>query len=103
MHQLLKAGEVDAVYDAWLKDYVRVPEAAAEQVKASPIGASMRPFAQYLPREMAAHLAWTFDPRMLRGVSARTVYLVGSETPQENMELRGFIKLLEQALTNFTV
>src|SRR5262249_17576895 len=103
MQQLLKAGDIDAVYDAWLKDYVHVPEAAAEQVKASPIGASMRPLAQYLPREMAAHLAWSFDPGTLSGVSARTVYLVGSETPQENLELRGLIKLLEPPLPNFMV
>jgi pimeloyl-ACP methyl ester carboxylesterase len=103
MQQLLKKSDIDAVYDAWLKDYVRLPDAVAEQVKASPIGASMRPFAQYLPREMAAHLAWTFDPRAFSRVSARTVYLVGSETPEENMELRGFIKLLEQTLTNFTL
>src|SRR5262245_6967628 len=89
MQQLLKAGDIDAVYDAWLKDYVGLPEAVAEQWKASPIGASMRPHAQYLPREMAAHLVWTFDPRTLSGVSARTVYLVGSETPQEEMTLRG--------------
>ena len=36
-------------------------------------------------------------------MSARAVYLVGSETPEANVELRGFIKLLEQALTNFAV
>jgi len=59
--------------------------------------------AQYLPREMAAHLAWTFDPPTYSGVSARTVYLVGSETPEENLELRGFIKLLEKALPSFAV
>ena len=80
-----------------------MPGAIAEQVKASPIGASMRPLAQYLPREMASHLAWTFDVRAFSGVSARTVYLVGSETPAENAELRGFIQVLERGLTNFTV
>src|SRR4029453_3342475 len=103
LKELLTKGDIDGVYDAWLKDYVRLPEVVAEQVKASPVGASMRPFAQYLPREMAAHLAWTFDPLALRGVSARTVYLVGSETPHDNLELRGFVKLLEQALKDFTV
>lgn len=103
LNQLLKKGDIDAVYDSWLKDYVRVPEVVAEQIKASPIGASMRPLAQYLPREMAAHLAWTFDPPAYSGVSARTVYLVGSETPEENLELRGFIKLLEKALPSFAV
>lgn len=59
---------VDGVYDAWLKDYVGMPEDVAEEVKASPVGASMRPFARHLPREMAAHLAWRFDARTLRGL-----------------------------------
>jgi pimeloyl-ACP methyl ester carboxylesterase len=103
LQQLLKQGDIDAVYDAWLKDYVRLPAALAEQIKTSPVGASMRPLAQYLPREMAAHLAWTFDPHAFSSVSARAVYLVGSETPEASVELRGFIKLLEQALTNFAV
>lgn len=101
IQRLLEEGDIDAVYDVWLKDYVRLPDAVVEQLKASPVGASMRPFAQYLPREMAAHLAWTFDAQALRGVSARTVYLVGSDT---NLELlRGFTKLLEPALTDFTI
>src|SRR5262245_15726167 len=103
MQHLLKKGDIDAVYDTWLKDYVRVPEVMAEQVKASPVGASMRPLAQYLPREMAAHLAWTFDRLALSDVSARTVYLVGSDTPPKNLELRGFIELLRQALRDFAV
>ena len=103
MQQLLKEGDIDAVYDAWLKDYLRLPDALVDQIKASPIGASMRPLAQYLPRQMAALLAWTLDPSAFNNVSARTVYLVGSETPKESIELRGFIKLLEQALPNFTV
>jgi hypothetical protein len=98
--ELLRTG---GVYDTWLKEYVRIPEAIAEQVKASPVGASMRPRAQYLPREMAAHLAWTFDADALRGIPARTVYLVGSETPKENAELRGFIPLLEQVVPDFSV
>jgi pimeloyl-ACP methyl ester carboxylesterase len=103
MQQHLKEGDIDAVYDAWLKDYVRLPDALVDQTKASPIGASMRPLAQYLPREMAVLLAWTLDPSAFNNVSARTVYLVGSETPEDSVELRGFIKLLEQALPNFTV
>src|SRR5262245_27958363 len=103
MQRVLQRGDIDAVYDAWLKDYVRLPDTIADQVKSSPIGASMRPFAQYLPREMASHLAWTFDPRPFSGVSAPTVYLVGSETPPESVELRGFVQVLEQALPNFTV
>jgi len=103
LQQLLRAGDIDGVYDTWLKEYVRVPKAIAEQVKASPMGASMRPRAQYLPREMAAHLAWTFDAQALRGVAAKTVYLVGSKTPDENAELRGFIPLLEQAVADFSV
>lgn len=103
LERLLRAGDIDAVYDVWLKEYVRMPENVAEQVKASPIGQSMRPLAQYLPREMAAHLGWSLDVETLKGVPARTIYLVGSETPEENAELRGFIPLLEQALENFEV
>jgi pimeloyl-ACP methyl ester carboxylesterase len=103
LQQFLIAGDVDAVYDAWLREYLRIPEAVAEQAKASPIGVAMRPFAQYLPREMAAHLAWTFDPESLCDVTAKTTYLVGSKTAEDNLELRGFIPLLEQALPDFTV
>jgi pimeloyl-ACP methyl ester carboxylesterase len=103
LQQLLEQGDIEDVYDAWLKDYVRMPAAVAQQIKASPVGASMRLLAQYLPREMAAHQRWTFDSSALSNVSARTVYLVGSETPEENVELRGFIGLLEQALPNFAV
>jgi pimeloyl-ACP methyl ester carboxylesterase len=103
LQQLLKQGDIDGVYDAWLKDYVRIPASVADQIKTSPVGASMRPLAQYLPREMASHLAWTFDSGAYSSVSADTVYLVGSATPEENAELRGFIKLLEQTLPNFTV
>jgi pimeloyl-ACP methyl ester carboxylesterase len=100
LEQLLRAGDIDGVYDAWLKEYLRVPEEAAEQVKASPIGQSMRPLAQYLPREMAAHLGWNFNVDGLKGLTARTTYLVGSESPAE---LRGFIPILEHALKNFEV
>ena len=82
---------------------VRLPDALVDQSKASPIGVSMRPLTQYLPSEMAVLLAWTLDPSAFNNVSARTVYLVGSETPEDSVELRGFIKLLEQALPNFTV
>jgi pimeloyl-ACP methyl ester carboxylesterase len=80
-----------------------MPEDVAEQVKASPIGQSVRPLARYLPREMAAHLDWSFEVEGLESVSARTTYLVGSETPAENTELRGFISRLEPALRNFAV
>jgi pimeloyl-ACP methyl ester carboxylesterase len=103
LEQLLRAGNIDAVYDVWLKEYVRMPEDVAEEVKASPIGQSTRPLAQYLPREMAAHLDWSFEVEGLDGVSARTIYLVGSETPAENKELRGFISRLEHTLKNFAV
>jgi pimeloyl-ACP methyl ester carboxylesterase len=103
LERLLRVGDIDGVYDVWLKEYVRMPEEVAEQVKASPIGQSMRPLAQYLPREMAAHLDWNFDVDGLQGVTARTTYLVGSETPAENAELRGFIRILEHALKDFEV
>ena len=56
---------------------------AAEAAKASPVGAAMRPFAEYLPREMAAHLAWTFDAGALKSLSTRVVYLVGAQTPHD--------------------
>ena len=103
LQKVRRQGDIDAVYDVWLKEYAGAPATVAEGIKASPVGASMRPLAQYLPREMAAHLAWTFDLRVLRSVSARVVYLVGSQTPEENVQLRGFIELLEPVLKDFVV
>ena len=103
MQQALEQGDIDALYDIWLKAYVGMPPAVAEEAKASPVGAAMRPLAQYLPREMAAHLAWSFDPDALRKVAARVVYLVGSQTPRENVQLRGFIEILEPVLKDFVV
>lgn len=103
LQRLSRTGDADAVYDAWLKDYVGMPEEVAEELKASAVGAAMRPFALHLPREMAAHLAWSFDPEALREVTARTTFLVGSETAEENEQLRGFMPLLAGALGDLSV
>ena len=103
LHELLRADDIDGVYDVWLKEYVGMPEPVAEAVKSSPVGADNRLFAQYLPREMAAHLNWVFDPKSFSKVTATTVYFTGSETPQDNVQLWGFARMLKDTIPNFSV
>ena len=103
MWDLLRADDIDGVYDTWLKQYVGIPEEAAEGLKASPVGAAMRPFARYLPREMASHLARKWDPKAFAKVETPALYLVGGNTPPANEQLRGWIKLLEGVMPNFAV
>jgi pimeloyl-ACP methyl ester carboxylesterase len=103
LQALLTAGDVDRVLDVWLTDYVGMPVPVAEKVKRSPIGADIRPFAQFLPREMAAHLDWHVDPAAFARVTAPTIYLVGSDTPEDNAQLRGFISLLQDTMPIFSV
>ncbi len=103
LEALLRAGDVDGLYDSWLKEYVGMPAEVAEEVKASPIGAEIRAFAEYLPREMAAHVSWQLSPEAFAVVEAPTTYLVGEHTPEENEQLRGFIRLLERVMPDFRV
>lgn len=103
LEALLRAGDIDGVYDTWLKEYVGMPEDVAEEVKASPIGANIRSFAEYLPREMAAHVAWELEPEAFAAVRAPTTYLVGEHTPKENEQLRGLIAILEEVMPKFRV
>jgi len=103
LNELLRANDIDGVFDAWLKQYVGMPESVAEQIKVSPLGVGIRSFARYLPREMASHLAHSFDARAFTKVTAATVYLLGSETPKDSVQLCGFIRLLEGTMPNFRV
>lgn len=101
LNSSMKTGDIDGVYDAWLKDYVGIPPSVAEELKASPIGKEIRAFAEFLPREMAAHLDWNAREQDFTKIQARTTYFVGSETPLESDLLRGFEKLLENSITEF--
>ena len=78
-----------------------MPPAVAEQVKSSPAGATIRSFAEYLPREMASHLAWHFDPQAFTGMTVPTTYLTGSLSTEEGG--RAFIPLLRDVLPKFSV
>ena len=80
-----------------------MPEPVAEAVESSPVGADNRLLAQYLPLKMAAHLNWVFDPKSFSKVTATTVYFAGSETPQDNVQLRGFARLLKDTIPNFSL
>jgi pimeloyl-ACP methyl ester carboxylesterase len=102
MWDRLRADDIDGVYDTWLKQYVGIPDEPAEGLKASPAGAAMRPFAQYLPREMASHFARKWDLTAFRNVRTPTLFITGSETVG-NEQLRGWLKLLQGVMPDFAV
>ena len=98
----LRAGDIDGVLDGWLKEYVGIPDEPAEGLKASPIGADIRPWAQYLPREMSAHLAYEWRPQTFASLAAPTLYLAGQGS-SGNEQLFGFVRILEGVIQDFTV
>jgi pimeloyl-ACP methyl ester carboxylesterase len=100
LYTLLKAGDIDGVLDCWLKDYVGIPEEIAEGLKASAVGADLRPWAQYLPREMAAHIAYEWNPAIYEDLTAPTLYLAGEQTTGDD-QLRGFVPLLQEVVPSF--
>ncbi|MEX0785129.1 MAG: alpha/beta hydrolase [Dehalococcoidia bacterium] len=102
MWERLRAADIDGVYDTWLKQYVGIPEEAAEGLKASPAGAAMAPYAQYLPREMASHLAHKWDLKAFADVQTPTLFITGSISAG-NEQLRGWLPLLEGVMPNFTM
>jgi pimeloyl-ACP methyl ester carboxylesterase len=102
MWQQLRADDIDGVYDTWLKQYVGIPPEPADALKTSPVGIAMRPLAQYLPREMASHLAHRWNNDQLSKIRTDTVYITGSNTVG-NEQLRGWIDRLERVMPNFSV
>jgi pimeloyl-ACP methyl ester carboxylesterase len=102
LQALLRANDIEGVYDAWWTVYLGLPPEAAEGIKASPIDAGMRPLARYLPRELNAHLTWTVNLEPLKNVMAPTLYLAGEETPA-GADLLGFLPLLQGVLSNLRV
>ena len=99
---LLRAGDIEGVYDAWWTVYLGLPREVAEGIMASPIDPGIRPMAKYIPREIKAHLAWEIDPTQFADITAPTLFLLGEETPMDG-DLAGMLPLLTGVIPNLTV
>ena len=99
MDTLQAAGDIDGVFTTWIQGETRLPESAASKVKDNAIGAALFAWAQTLPREMTALAGWTLIPSAFSDFSSPTLYLTGSETPDEN---HVYLRLLKDVIPNFT-
>ena len=102
LQSLLEAGDIDGMFRAWWTHYVGMPPEVADAVIASPVGAQMRPLAQYIPRELLAHLDWHFDPAEFARITAPTLFLYGENSPKDSPLALGFKRILGEAMPHFT-
>jgi pimeloyl-ACP methyl ester carboxylesterase len=100
---MLKLGDINGIFDTWLRQYVGMPDAAAEKFKASPAGTALRRYAAYLPREMAAHRAWKMHPDDYSEIEIPTTYIFGTETPVRSVQLLGMMEILANVMPDFRV
>jgi pimeloyl-ACP methyl ester carboxylesterase len=79
---LLREGERDTVTREFLREIAGNDEEAIELQASTPLWEARRQIVGTLPRELRAELAHRFDPTLFADVSAPTLLLVGSESPE---------------------
>lgn len=101
LYEFLRAGDIDGLFNAWWTVYLTMPQEVADMVIDSPMGATLRPLAQYMPREIRAHLTWNIPLESFSTVTAPTLYLVGQENEGGAM-FTGWRSLLTGVLPGMT-
>jgi pimeloyl-ACP methyl ester carboxylesterase len=93
-------GNVDAVFAAFVGGGATLPAEAVNKLKATPLGADMFRWAHTLPREVHAMTRWSHDTARYSSVTAPTLYLKGSATPEDRQPYQAALKAV---MPNFTM
>ena len=78
---LIEAGDRDTVVREFLRDIGGYDDAEIDELERSPIWEARKRVVSTVPRELRAELAHRFDADALGAISARTLLLLGTESP----------------------
>lgn len=99
LEEALAADDVDTLLETFLGGMVGLPPDVVAALRASPMWASFRDRAPFIPREMAALYAWRIDPEPYCSLSLPTLFLAGANTP-EGHHHRGYAEVLRGTLSD---
>jgi pimeloyl-ACP methyl ester carboxylesterase len=98
----LQTGDIDALFHDWWAVYLGIPEEIAGMIMQSPMGTTLRPMAQHMPREIRAHLDWNAPLDSFSAVTVPTLYLLGEENAN-NPQFKAWSALLGLVMPNLQI
>ncbi len=81
MQGLVDAGDLETAMLVLFREVVRMPDHELEEYRQSPLWADRLPLARTIPREMAAELAYVFDPARFAALRVPALLLQGGDSP----------------------
>jgi pimeloyl-ACP methyl ester carboxylesterase len=102
MEPLLAADDLEGVLEMFLRDVVRVSEAALASLKGAPTWQDRVSGTPLLFREQLALAAWKPERQQFRSLAAPTLLLLGGATPKDHHH-RGYASVLQGTVPRLTV